>query len=74
MLCVKQEESPYITGIRVVPRICFVPFCRDGAFFVQRELLTESPIHLADHKNKGEKDHGYERKASGTGRECQNSD
>lgn len=50
------------------------PFLQGRSFFVQRELLTESPIHLADHKNKGEKDHGYERKASGTGRECQNSD
>ena len=49
------------------------PFYRGWSFFYVIEVsngiayYSLSSAHLADHKNKGEMNHGYERKTSGTG-------
>ena len=73
MLRVKRQESPFIRESGWYRGYASSLFTGDGAFFYVMEIsngisnYSRSSTHLADHKNKGEMNHGYERKTSGTG-------
>ena len=82
MLRVKRRESLYMQESGWYRGYASSLFGGDGAFFIAKVRREPKAIHfykrkyvhslyflfyLADHKNKGEMNHGYERETSGAG-------